>query len=148
LATSPWDSKTGPELGNRGGKLAAFAARDRHHFDAFKGHQLAQVGLAAAGQALARPFHAEAEFAAAVAAAGDHHAVGAAAQGVFDEGGRQHAGADQAQRCRIGCREGADVGAPVATEDHQPGVAGKPGEARFELPAQRVRPAVAACRCR
>jgi hypothetical protein len=70
--------------------------------------------------------------------AGDHHAVGAAAQGVFDEGGRQHAGADQAHRRRVRRRRAVTSALwsqPNTTRRVRPSSA---ANLRFELAAQQV----------
>ena len=76
--------------------------------------------LTHSGETLLGPAIAQAEGAAARAAAGHQHARGSAAQSVFDEGGRQHAGADQAEACKVLAGQARHIRALIAAEHDNP----------------------------
>lgn len=83
----------------------------------FGGYVVPQVGLPLAGEALGSPSVAQAILAATNTASGYQDTVGAATQGIFDKGWRQHAGADKAHRGGIGVLERSDVGPLVTPEN-------------------------------
>jgi hypothetical protein len=96
---------------------AAVVGRGGKQLQARGRYRPAQMRFALAEQALAGPAIAEAEVAAAAAAGRHQHAVGTAAQRVFDEGRWQHAGADQADHRGVDGGQWSGVGTARAGKD-------------------------------